>query len=243
MKIVGLTTVIACLLGSATACSGVSSVQDRKEASRNARAQAEYIIFTNIQSALMATGKSARIYVHDDACQEGELGYLLFPMMEIRTPTKGQKGVEAIRYMFSDDPNVEVTEDVSGIVRISVGKVSTELLGTKVHSLMFSQRAQYNPQLPGTDGSTDTIMDAQEVKAVMAKLKVSMIGGAFDILEAPPIETLPHLPSSMNDVTVEQALDTVAKTFGGIIRYEECREPSGEGRIGVRFCWIPKDEN
>lgn len=150
MKISGITVVIVFLLGVATACLGASSAQDRNDASRDARTKAEYEMFTDLTTALVATGKSARIYAHDDSCQVGEYGWLVLPEMKFRTPAKGQKGVEAIRYMFSDDPNVAVSEDPSGMVRIMVGKVSTELLSTKIHSLIFSQRAQYNPQLPVT---------------------------------------------------------------------------------------------
>lgn len=229
------------LLGASTICSGAPSAEDHNNATRDARAKAEYEMFTDLTTALVATGKFARIYVHDDPCQVGELGWLVFPEMKFRAPAKGQKGLEAIRYMFGDDPHTEVSEDPSGMVRITIGKVSAELLGTKVHSLAFSQRAQYNPQLPVPDGSIDTILSAPEVKTVMAKLKVSTIGGFFEIIEAPPIETDPHLPPSMNDVTVDEALDIVARTFGGVVSYEECRNPDGEGFIDVDLRWIPKE--
>lgn len=63
----------------------------------------------------------------------------------------------------------------------------------------------------------------------------------MEIIEAPPIEANPHLPPSMNDVTVEQALAIVAKTFGGVVSYEECRKPDGEGLIDVGLQWIPKE--
>lgn len=45
----------------------------------------------------------------------------------------------------------------------------------------------------------------------------------------------PSVPGELNDVTVEQALDYVAKTFPGFWTYENCRDPEGNREISVGF--------
>src|SRR3984957_5876809 len=43
---------------------------------------------------------------------------------------------------------------------------------------------------------------------------------------AQPADGLPHLPGVITNVTVDQALDLVAKTFRGIVLYEFCTPPN-----------------
>jgi hypothetical protein len=40
-----------------------------------------------------------------------------------------------------------------------------------------------------------------------------------------PAEGLPHLPSTMTNVTMDKALDMVARTFRGVVIYGACTEP------------------
>jgi hypothetical protein len=39
-------------------------------------------------------------------------------------------------------------------------------------------------------------------------------------------------------VTMDEALDTVARTFGGIVIYETCAEPSGKRLISLDFVQV-----
>jgi hypothetical protein len=49
---------------------------------------------------------------------------------------------------------------------------------------------------------------------------------------------LPHLPASMKDLTMDRALDAVAKTFGGIVIYETCEERSGKRLVSLDFVQV-----
>jgi hypothetical protein len=194
-------------------------------------------VYTNLRHALASTGLSARIYVQQGACRVGNYGYLLLPKVDFHPIADGQKGVEAIRYMFEGNSDVAISEE-SGIVRIWIGKVSDNLLETVIPTLTLTQHAQYYPRLP--DGAVDMIMNAPEIRRAMMGLRLSEVGGIIDELIPPHVETDPHLPPTLSHITLDQALDSVAKTFGGIVSYEECRKSNGYGFIDTEFGYIPR---
>lgn len=137
--------------------------------------------------------------------------------------------------MFQGNPDVSISED-SGIVRIRIGKVSDELLRTKIPTLAFTQHEQYYPRLPG--GAVETIVDAPEVKGQMRGLRLSEVSGFIDELVPGHDETDPHIPPTLNDITFDEALDVVAKSFDGVVSYSECRKSNGYGFIDVNFFYI-----
>jgi hypothetical protein len=198
--------------------------------------QTRYAVLTNLGMALISTGKAARIYFHGTCGRAGEFN-MQFPSVKVHSPAKGKQGIESIRDMFSDDPKVVVSEDPSGVVRVRIGDVATRLLDTKVHLLEFSQLAQYNPIAPG--GAVDTVERAPEVEQAVAKLKLYQLSDPMDEIEQKPLETAPHLTPSMEDVTVDQAFDAIATTFGGMIVYGECSRPNGESLFDIDYWWIP----
>jgi len=42
----------------------------------------------------------------------------------------------------------------------------------------------------------------------------------------------------MKDLTVDQALDAVARTFGGIVIYETCAQQSGKRLVSLDFVQV-----
>jgi hypothetical protein len=42
----------------------------------------------------------------------------------------------------------------------------------------------------------------------------------------------------MKDLTMDRALDAVAKTFGGIVIYETCEERSGKRLVSLDFVQV-----
>lgn len=61
----------------------------------------------------------------------------------------------------------------------------------------------------------------------------TIFGGSINVPEEG--RTLPHLPASLKNVTMGQALDLVATTFGGIVMYQTCVEPSGKRFVSLNF--------
>jgi hypothetical protein len=71
---------------------------------------------------------------------------LLFPPMNVRVPSPGSSSLTAIKEIFSNDARVKVGTEHPGLVTISVGKMPSELLQTKIDKLNFSALEQYNPK-------------------------------------------------------------------------------------------------
>ena len=46
---------------------------------------------------------------------------------------------------------------------------------------------------------------------------------------------LPHLSAHFSDITMDQALETVATTFGGIVIYKTCENGNGKGLISLEY--------
>jgi hypothetical protein len=122
----------------------------------------------------------------------------------------------AISHIFTKSKNVTVARDRFGHIRILVGDVSDELLQTKINAVTFKSSERYNVKEAITP-----IIRAKEIQAKLNKLGVeqplTFLSG--HVLESDP--RLPHLPPSMKNVTMEEALDRVAQTFGGLIIYGE----------------------
>jgi hypothetical protein len=49
---------------------------------------------------------------------------------------------------------------------------------------------------------------------------------------------LPHLPASMKDLTMDEAFDAAAKTFGGIVIYETCVDRNGKRLVSLDFVQV-----
>lgn len=237
MKIAETTVLLVFLLVCATGCYGAPSIQDNKQGALtiNLQVQAEERVLTNLESALASSGKVARIYFRG-ACNKDDSGELLLPVMNIQIPAKAGSGLEAVREMFRDVSDVVVSEDRSGIVTIKIGDVSGAILDTKLPLLIFDQGAQYNPYGPGS--AIAAIEKANEFKVALARLKVAKASVFYIIPQQPVLNTLPHLPPSIKNTTVDQALDSIAKTFQGVVTYGECKNSNGGSLIDIEFYWL-----
>jgi len=170
---------------------------------------------------LKSAGGVGRLYYRADCWTERGDG-ILFPWLELVAPAKSKTGLAAIQDIFRKDKQVTVTEGRSGIYRISMGNVSYELLSTKIHVLTFTPRQRYNVQ--------DAIWAIEQTKEVEGKVRELKLEypptvGSWRVLE--PAAGLPHLPMSLRNVTMDEALDRVAQTFGELITYGECVNGSG----------------
>jgi hypothetical protein len=150
-------------------------------------------------------------------------GSFFFPAVYLQPPQQGATGIVAVRQIFRDDPNVAVMQDRSGMLRINIGGVSTTILQTRLPSVTLDPTEQY------TDRS------ALEKIAIMADIYEKERGRPFgltpfviDHLVSGPIPGAPHLPKLMENLTVDQALDSVAKTFKGIVTYGMCQRPDSK---------------
>ena len=187
-----------------------------------------------LRPALMATAGAGRIY-YSTVCasQDGPFNNpLVFPDVKAGPATGQMIGITAVREIFKNDKNVKVLQDRSGIIRVMIGQVASDLLQTKIPAVSFKPEEQYNGEL-----AISTILDSKEVEAVRQRLGIQLPDIIFSGSITVPEEgrTFPHLPPSLKNVTMDQALDEVAKAFGGIVIYESCTDSAGKSFVSLDF--------
>jgi hypothetical protein len=144
-----------------------------------------------------------------------------FPLTALQPNSKNGRGLRAVRELFKNDANVLITEEPSGIAKVRIGNVSDAVLQTKISLLTLTPTEQYNPSMVfGVINST------QEFKAAKRTMKIRPALRVVSDLLVQPRKGYPHLPSALKNLTVDQLLDLVAKTFGGVVVYGACAQPS-----------------
>ena len=180
----------------------------------------------HLRPALRSAGNAARLYYHID-CHTTGGDPLPFPLTKTQPPQQDERGVPAVQAIFRNDTNVTVEQEPSGLVAIRIGKVSAQILETKLASLNFEPMDQYNPT-----EAIGVIEGTKEFQDAARSLGIKPVWSYSAPLVQPRTE-LPHLPASLKDATVQEVLDLIAKTFNGIVIYGEC-----SGGTGPRAAWI-----
>lgn len=188
-------------------------------------AQSEFL--NNLQLALKYTGKTGARFYYRGTCAPPDEDLVIFPMIASRPPPHEISGLDAIRAIFPNDANVLVTEGPNELIRMNLGSPSADILLTNISNLSFPPLAQYNATL-----AIATIENSSDVKAAMASLGVRPVLTMVHRAVVSPAAGLPHLPSAATNMTVDELLNLVAKTFSGIVLYGAC--PSSN-RFYVNF--------
>jgi len=181
---------------------------------------------------LKSPGGVGRVYYRAECWTERGDG-ILFPQLDLEAPAQSKTGLAAIQDIFKKEKQVTVTDGRFGISRISIGNVNYELLSTKIHVLTFTLRERYNVQ-----DAVWAIERTKEVQGKMRELKVEHPPTVFSGRVLEPAAGLPHLPKSLENVTMDEALDRVAQTFGELITYGECVNGNGTRLFSVEFEYI-----
>ena len=172
-----------------------------------------------LSPALASAGKAGRIY-YEAACPPSEYSHLALPQIEVRPPLANATGLAAVRSIFGDAKDVLVVEDSLGIVRVRIGKFPDAILRTRISTLRLKPMEQYDTFL-----AILALQNAPEVRSAMKELHVVVPAIPFIMPAVMPAEGLPHIPPELKNVTMDQALDIVAKTWGNIVAYGACTEP------------------
>jgi hypothetical protein len=193
----------------------------------------KYAMLKYLVPVLLQPGKAGRIYYEADCPPDEPYPHnrYIFPKLDVQQPSKDVVGLAAVREIFRDDTNVEVDERTSGIIRIRIGNVPDEILKTTITLINVPPEVQYDSY-----SVIEAIENGEEVRAVMRKLNLRLNSGIFDGGFTRPAQGRPHLSNPLKNVTMDQALDAVAQTFGGIVLYGACTK---EPYITIRFTGGP----
>jgi hypothetical protein len=189
-------------------------------ASANDSRPNERAALKSIWLVLKSSEKVGRIY-YTASCPPDNLYPLAMPKIELHSPPRSQGALDEIRGILRNNKDITVTENEEGVIRIVIGSVPSAILNTRIAILTLDPMSQYNYPL-----AIDAIEKAPEVQSAMDKLKIHVPARPFNVLMVQPAEGRAHLPATIADVTMDQALDLVAKAFKGIVLYGACpREP------------------
>ena len=99
----------------------------------------------------------------------------------------------------------------------------TEILGTKISQLTLSRMEQYNP--PDVFEAILKSKQMQFAEGALGLSRVITLGGSRKV----PDNSRFHLRAALRDITVENILDEVARTWAGriVVIYGVCAKPTG----------------
>jgi hypothetical protein len=188
----------------------------------------EETVLGYLRPALHAAKKAGRLY-YVVPCKDPDREFPVpFPEVMAHSPLNDRVGLEAVRDIFRDDKRVTVSEESNGIIRIRVGELPAAILQTKISLLRLKSYEQYDATL-----AVLALTGAKAVRVAMRKLSLEEAASASSIPLNLPAKPAPHLPSVIKNVTLDQALDAIAQTFGVIVVFGECTRPAGSSFIRI----------
>jgi len=131
--------------------------------------------------------------------------------------------------MFAKDEEMQVTQEPEGTVRMVEKAVPQDLLSVKIEHLSFDDEVKKDGPIFSFSppGVLWFITQAPEVQSFMKSHKI----GREPRIVNEPTTSEPHISGELNDVTLSQALDYMAKAFRGLWVYKECPGNKGNERI------------
>jgi hypothetical protein len=165
----------------------------------------------------------------DDKSQE----LPILPTVRVPLKDRESSALVMLREMFADNHKMQVTQETGGMIRMVESDVPKELLDVTIRKLSFS--GIYDPK-----SAEAMIISASEVQDFMKAHGIERGSDRFRFavrgLRQGPEPGLPHISEDLDNVTVEQALDHLLKTFPGLWVYQNCLSETG-GRV-VAFDYL-----
>ena len=153
-----------------------------------------------------------------------------FPVL--RAATHSGSPTEVLQDMFAADPDMRVTQENGGKIRMVEKDAPTDLLEVKIHHLSFPTGLMHH----GPHTALQTILMTPEV---IAFRRAHSIGPLAELTRGFPVPGDccggPSVSGDLDDVTVAQALDYVLQTFPGFWLYENCQDTRGERTVVFNF--------
>lgn len=207
------------------------------------------LLFTALCVAQSAQGAAAwmRLGLIDDVLRSaGVSGALIYQGSCGRTlpeapPVRGGKfsgpPTKVLQEMLADVPGMRVTQEPSGLIRMTATDVPMDLLDFKIHDMQFYSPSEDNSLSHGPNMGLIAIEMNPEVRAFRKAHDIGPNGDGFVMPGNAGSGTL-VVYGHLTDVTVSQALDYILQTFPGFWIYESCVDE--QGRRTVRLSFEPR---
>jgi hypothetical protein len=118
------------------------------------------------------------------------------------------------------------------MVRITIGSVATPLLDATLPAIELGVegRARGNFAAGELQRIANDYAAQRRLPFRMARRPMQII----DIISS-TVKPVTILPAMLQNVTLDNALDTVARAFHGVVAYEACVEPGGDNLFAISF--------
>ena len=194
--------------------------------------QTEIRILNYLEPVVKSSGVTVRIY-YQAACRSNrniQEVPVPFPSIRVQPPARRGSALERVRQIFAKNGDVAIVESPRGISRVTIGKVSAAILRTKIASIKFHRYQRYTGHM-----AISALKETNEFQQALDILGLETVSDLDSSVQEPHLG-MPHLPESMKDMTADQVLDVIAKTFSGVGFYGECSKPvDSDGR---KLIWI-----
>jgi hypothetical protein len=136
----------------------------------------------------------------------------------------GQKANNSIPTMLSEmlpsDHSFRVTQDPNGLIRVIEPDVAADFLKLRISHIAFED-SKHRP-LFHANHAMSAVLSTPEVVAFIRSNDIQRL----PLLESAggdlPLSNSPHIGGTLDNVTVQEALDRILQTFPGVWLYEDC---------------------
>lgn len=146
-----------------------------------------------------------------------------------------------LRKILVNNSAIQVTQEPNGTIRMVEAGVPTDFLNIKIRHISFDNHGAGPIAAHSPNVALRAILMTPEVVAFMRSRAIEwpFSGGGVGA-EGTSIDQ-PQILGSLDNVTVSEALDHIAKTFGGIWVYESCaKTEKRNAMVYIRFYYLRK---
>lgn len=187
-------------------------------ADSNVAAERQRTLMRHLWPVVKASGKGARIYYNAECAKGGLDDVAMLPSLALDLAGKSDETLAAVQGVFRKVKDV-VIKDEPELIRIRIGDVPDAVLQTNFDMIAFDPFDRYTDQ-----AAVLALVMNHEFEAEWRRLGLRVPAKLFSILSPPPTEELPHVPAQLSNITMDGALDVVAKTFKSVVLYGICED-------------------
>lgn len=136
--------------------------------------------------------------------------------------------LSSVQDLLRDNKGVSVSELRPGVIGVRSDGVWLQALQAKVVDLKLRDIDRYNP-----DAAIGAAMEASELS--LKDMHARPAEKICACLQEEPFPKRPHLSASAKYGTLEDLLEDLTRTFGGVLVYKECRQSDGSHVIDIDF--------
>ena len=157
---------------------------------------------------------------------------------ELQSPQNiAHSPADALREIFANDPEMEVTEEPAGTIRMVERDVPGDLLAVRIKRVSFGGEGVPTNTIYDPRKALWVILSTQEVVTFMKTHDIGPPHGFENVIsgQTRPLPELPHISGSLENVTLSQALDYTLRTFPGLWIYENCHSEKRKRAVVFAF--------